>query len=180
MEGNTFCIIEFESDCQVPQWFLLYHFPCRNSTLNNVLLSVTAYSNGWRSLGLLVLWLFCLCVLANSALVTFSLSEPGFHNYHPSVHNSTFISTFMHGPSVPYFGQKLLLLSYLWFIFWYHLLWFLFLSIREICFPLNFFTLLPNMQISRFSLIIYNPQNWSASSTLISPDEITPSRDLTC
>ena len=42
------------------------------------------------------------------------------------------------------------------------------------------FTLVSNMQISRFNLIIYNFCNWSDSSTLISRYAIIFSRDLTC
>ena len=42
------------------------------------------------------------------------------------------------------------------------------------------FTLVSNMQISRFNLIIYNFCNWSASSTLISRYAIIFSRGLTC
>ena len=42
------------------------------------------------------------------------------------------------------------------------------------------FTLVSNMQISRFNLIIYNFCNWSASSTLIYRYAIISPRDLTC
>ena len=51
---------------------------------------------------------------------------------------------------------------------------------REIFPSENLFTLVSNMQISRFNLILYNYRNWSASSTLISPTDIIFSRDLTC
>ena len=36
------------------------------------------------------------------------------------------------------------------------------------------------MQISRFDLILYNYHNWAVSCTLISPDGIIFSKDLTC
>ena len=42
------------------------------------------------------------------------------------------------------------------------------------------FTLVSKLQIPRLNLIRYNSRNWSASSTLISPDEIIFSRDLSC
>ena len=42
------------------------------------------------------------------------------------------------------------------------------------------FTLVSNMQILRFNLIMYNSHNWAASSTLISPDAIILYRALTC
>ena len=42
------------------------------------------------------------------------------------------------------------------------------------------FTLVSNIQISRFNLIIYNFCNWSASSTLISHYTIIFYRSLTC
>ena len=42
------------------------------------------------------------------------------------------------------------------------------------------FTLVSNMQILRFSLIIYNSHNWEASYSWISPDEIISSRGLNC
>ena len=44
----------------------------------------------------------------------------------------------------------------------------------------NLFTLVSNMQISRFNLIIYNSRNWAASYNLISPDARIFFRDLTC
>ena len=42
------------------------------------------------------------------------------------------------------------------------------------------FTLVSNMQISRFNVIIHIPRNWSDSSTLIYPDAILSYRPLTC
>ena len=65
-------------------------------------------------------------------------------------------------------------LCYLWFILWFHLLWFLFLSLRD-----NF-SLWKVVFISLQHANIYNFCNWAASSTLISPDTIIFSRDLTC
>ena len=47
------------------------------------------------------------------------------------------ISILMHGPSMPCFLQKLLLSCYLWFIFWHHLLWLLFLRLCDLFFILN-------------------------------------------
>ena len=43
-----------------------------------------------------------------------------------------------------------------------------------------FFTLVSNIQISRFNIIIYNFCNWSASCNLIPRYTIIFSRDLTC
>ena len=69
------------------------------------------------------------------------------------------------------FGQKSSLLCYLRFLLWSYLLWFLFLSLRDIVFPLIFFTLVSNMQILWFNLIIYTSHSWAASSNLIPPYE---------
>ena len=57
--------------------------------------------------------LFCPWVLANQAFGTSTICEPVLHNYPPSVHNSTFLSAFMHGPSMPFFENKFSLLRYL-------------------------------------------------------------------
>ena len=81
---------------------------------------------------------------------------------------------------MPCFGKILFLLLYLQFIFWYHPLWFIFLSIRGLFPPLIFKILVSNVQIPRFNLIIYNSCNWAASSTLIYTYVIISTRDLNC
>ena len=48
---SHFCLPESDTTCQVFQSFLLYHCPWHHSALCCVLLSVTEYSNGPRSLG---------------------------------------------------------------------------------------------------------------------------------
>ena len=57
--------------------------------------------------------LFYQYLLTNQALGTFPLYDPVLHNQPISLHNSTLLSTFLHGPSIPCFGQKLSLLNYL-------------------------------------------------------------------
>ena len=82
---------------------------------------------------------------------------------------------------MPWFGHKLSLLCYLWFLIWYHNLWFLFLGLLYLCYPpITSFALVSNMKIPRFDLIIYNSCNWSDLSYLISPGKIIFSRALTC
>ena len=80
------------------------------------------------------------CALANQSLCTSPLSETVLNHWLPSANNSTFLSTFLHGPSMPCFGQKLSVWCYLQFLFWYNFLWLLFLCLREITFPLKSFS----------------------------------------
>ena len=90
------------------------------------------------------------------------------------MHNSTLVSTFLHGPSMTCFGWKLSLLHNLWFILWYHFLLLLFLA----CLSLEFFWKV--FYISRQHANTNNSCNWTASSSLISLDAIIFPRGLYC
>ena len=80
----------------------------------------------------------------------------------------------MHGPSLPWFVKELLLLHYLQFILWCHLLWFLLLSLSEAFFHWKI------VNISLQHANTTNSCNWTASYTLIFPDTIILFRTLTC